>query len=183
VRARAHAARRREEATVRTTSALLLAALVFLFSSTTGLAEEKEAVVIEEGRTVSIEYTLKLDDGTVADTNVGGSPLVYQHGGQQILPSLEQALGGLAVNDTKQVDLSAEQGYGPVNPEAFQDVPVEAIPEEARQAGTTLVAEDRSGNRRPVRVHEVLEDKIVLNLNHPLAGQALHFDVKVLGIE
>lgn len=161
-----------------------VAAVAFvLFAYSAALADEKEAVVIEDGRTVSIEYTLKLDDGSVADTNVGGSPLIYEHGKQQILPSLEQELAGLEVNETKQVDLTAAQGYGPVNPGAFQEVPVEAIPEDARLVGAGLVAEDRSGNRRPVRVHEVHEEKIVLDLNHPLAGQALHFNIKVLGID
>jgi peptidylprolyl isomerase len=59
----------------------------------------------------------------------------------------------------------------------------ELIPEPARVVGTTLVAEDQSGNKRPIRVHEVHDDHIVLDFNHPLAGQTLQFSVKVLAIE
>jgi len=100
-----------------------------------------------------------------------------------MLPALESQLTGLKAGASKKVDLSAEQGYGPVRPELFQTVETSQIPEEARQAGMVLMAQDANGQQRPVRVHEVKEDAIVLDLNHPLAGKALHFDIKVLTIE
>lgn len=139
--------------------------------------------MIKDGASVSIEYTLKLDDGSVADSNVGQEPLAYEQGKRQILPALEDELVGLAVGDQKNVTLSPEQGYGPVNPEAYQEVPLEVIPEDAREVGTQLVSTDGAGNRRVVRVHEVREEAVVLDLNHPLAGQTLHFDIRVIGIE
>jgi len=139
--------------------------------------------VIEEGSTVSIEYTLTLDDGETADTNLGGEALVYSQGQQEILPALEEALIGLEVGDTKKVVLTAEEGYGLVDPDGFQDVEPDLVPEDARTVGTMLVASDPEGNQQPIRVHEVGEDKIVLDFNHPLAGQALNFDIKIIGIE
>jgi len=139
--------------------------------------------VIEEGSTVSIEYTLILDDGETADTNVDGEALVYSQGQQEILPALEEALIGLEVGDTKKVVLTAEEGYGLVDPDGFQDVEPDLVPEDARTVGTMLVASDPEGNQQPIRVHEVGEDKIVLDFNHPLAGQALTFDIKILAIE
>lgn len=147
------------------------------------MAEEEEPKVIEDGSKVSIEYTLSLDDGTKADSNVGEEPLTYTQGTQQILPALEQELAGLAVDDTKEVTLPPEQGYGVVDPSLRQEVDAEMVPEGAREAGTQLVSEDGAGNRRIVRVHEVTDEKVVLDLNHPLAGETLHFDVKVLAIE
>ena len=146
-------------------------------------AEEEKVLVIESGRTVSLEYTLTLDDGSTADSNVGGEPLVYRHGQQEILPALERALAGLKVNDTKTVDIAAADGYGLVNQELFREVPPEKIPPEARKPGTLLMSEDAQGHRRPVRVHQVEPERIVVDLNHPLAGQALHFRVKVLAIQ
>lgn len=143
----------------------------------------KEEVVIEDGRTVSFEYTLKLDDGSVASTNVGKQPLVYEHGKSEILPALERALGGLKAGDAKKVTLSPEHGYGERNPEALIEVPVEVIPENARQVGMLLVARDPAGNEQQVRVHEVGEERIVLDQNHPLAGERLHFDIKILSVE
>jgi FKBP-type peptidyl-prolyl cis-trans isomerase 2 len=139
--------------------------------------------VIEHGRQVSIEYTLRLDDGSTADTNVGEEPLVYTQGDGEILDALEEALAGLDVEDEKQVRILAEQGYGPVDPDAFDQVALEEIPEDARQVGAMLVAEDDEGNQRSVRVHEVRADGVVLDLNHPLAGQALNFAVRIVAIE
>lgn len=139
--------------------------------------------MIEDGRTISIEYTLKLEDGSTADSNVGRDPLVYQQGEGQILPALEQSLAGLHVDDTKSVELSPEQGYGVSDPNAFQTVPLDAIPEDARTAGAQLISESPDGRRQIVRVHEVRDSQIVLDLNHPLAGQTLHFDIRVIGIE
>ena len=139
--------------------------------------------MIEDGSKVSIEYTLTLDDGSTADTNVGGEPLVYNQGQQEILPALEEALVGLAAGDTKKVMLTAEEGYGLVDSDGFQDVEADIVPEDARTVGTMLVASDPEGNQQPIRVHEVADDKIVLDFNHPLAGEALTFDIKILEIE
>jgi FKBP-type peptidyl-prolyl cis-trans isomerase 2 len=139
--------------------------------------------MIKNGSRVSIEYTLTLDDDSVADTNVGGDPLVYEHGAGQILPALEAQLEGLSVDDTRQIKLSAAEGYGPVHGELFQTIKPELLPEDARQVGTRLVSEDENGDKKHLRVHEVHADKIVLDFNHELAGRALLFDVKILAIE
>lgn len=139
--------------------------------------------MIEDGRTVSVEYTLKLDDGATAESNVGEKPLVYEQGAQQILPAFERVVAGMEVDETREFVLSPEEAYGPVNPALRQEIEAELVPEEARRQGAQLLSEDQSGNRRRVRVHEVREDTIVLDLNHPLAGESLHFQVKVVGIE
>jgi len=139
--------------------------------------------VIQDGSNVGIEYTLKLDDGQVVDTSEGRETFVYEHGAGQILPALEEALVGLAVGSETHVTLAPEQGYGPVEQELFQAVPVDQIPEAARQKGAQLVSRDQDGNERPLSVHEVRDDAIVLDLNHPLAGQTLHFDVKVVSVD
>lgn len=146
-------------------------------------ASGEENIVIESGRTVSIEYTLKLDDGSVADTNVGGDPLTYTQGQGQILPSLEKELEGMAEGQSRSVRLSAEEGYGAVNPEFFREVPEDTVPEDAREIGQVLYGEGPNGQPFQVKVHEVREDVIVLDLNHPLAGQALNFDIRVVSVE
>ncbi len=139
--------------------------------------------MIEDGRTVSLEFTLKLDDGTVAESNVGGEALQYVHGQGQMLPGLEQAITGLTAGDSKDVTLAPAEGFGDINPEAFQAVPLDVIPEDARSPGAMLVASDESGNTRQVRIREIQDDQAIVDLNHPLAGQTLHFSVKVLNIE
>jgi FKBP-type peptidyl-prolyl cis-trans isomerase 2 len=165
-------------------SRFMLALLVsHLFFPAIAPAEEGEGTMVEEGRSISIEYTLKLDDGSTVDSNVGEQPLVYQQGAQQILPALEKELQGLRVGDTKQVMLTPEKGYGVVDPKLFQEVEANLIPEDARTPGSQLVSQGPGGEQRIVRVHEVKSDKIVIDLNHPLAGKQLNFDVKIMQIE
>ncbi len=146
-------------------------------------ADQEEPLAIKEGHTVSVEYTLKLDDGSTAVTNVGQAPLVYQQGAQQALHAFEREIAGMKVNETREFVLSPEEGYGPVNPELRQEVRADRVPEEARREGAQFVSKDRAGNKQRVRVHEVRKGTIVLDLNHRLAGQNLHFQVKIVGIE
>jgi FKBP-type peptidyl-prolyl cis-trans isomerase 2 len=70
-----------------------------------------------------------------------------------------------------------------VKPELMQTIPAEKIPEDARKAGTMLMAQSESGEQRPVRVHEVKDEEVVIDLNHPLAGKALTFDVRVVEVQ
>ena len=146
-------------------------------------AEKNEGKVVENGRTVSIEYTMTLEDGRSADSNVGQQPLVYQQGSSEILPALEQALVGLRVDDIKVVTLPPEQAYGVVNPDAFKTVSATLIPEESRRLGARLLSEDETGNTRMSRVHRIGAHWIILDMNHPLAGHTLRFDVKIVAIE
>lgn len=158
----------------------LLAAVVL--TPLAARAEEGADAVVADGSHVSIEYTLSLEDGSVAGTNVGKEPLAFEQGKHEILPALEKALAGLHVGDSKQVTLTPEDGYGPVDPTLFQEVDAERIPEGARVAGAELAAQTEDGRQRLVRVHEVKGDKIVVDMNHPLAGKTLHFDVKIVAI-
>jgi FKBP-type peptidyl-prolyl cis-trans isomerase 2 len=174
-------------------SLLLLAATVVVVAPLEGLRAEEKApekapadkahTVVKNGSKVSVEYTLTLDGGEVADTNVGKAPLQYEQGGGKMLPAFEAQIAGLAPGATKEFDLTAEQGYGPVSKDLYKTVDAAQIPEEARKAGTMLTAQTQNGQQRPVRVAEVNGDKVVLDLNHPLAGKKLHFAVKVLSVE
>ena len=123
--------------------------LLTLFSISGFLAlsahAEEAPTVIASGSRVSVEYTLTLADGTVADTNVGGQALVYTQGQSQILPNLEKQLSGMKVGESKQVSLTAADGYGEVDQALFQAVPIASIPEDARSTGTQLVAQAPTG--------------------------------------
>ncbi len=142
-----------------------------------------EDLVVEKGRTVSIEYTLTLDDGTVADSNVNGEPLRYEQGAGRLLPAVEQALAGMKAEERRQFTIAPADGYGEYNPEAVREIDIERIPEGARSVGALLTARAPNGATRRVRVKEVREKTVLLDFNHPLAGQALHFDVRVLSVE
>jgi len=147
-------------------------------------AQETKVVTpaIENGSTVQLEYTLKDDAGAVLDSNHGQEPLTYVHGQHQIVPGLEQSLGGMHAGDQRSVTVSAKDGYGATDPSAVVEVPKQLIPPDALVPGTWLTAQRQDGGARLVKVKEVREQTVILDLNHPLAGQNLHFDVKILGV-
>ncbi len=139
--------------------------------------------MIKSGKKVSLEYTVFLTDGTQVDSNVGEDPLVFVLGSHQVFPALEQALLGLKVGDSKEIVLKPEEAYGPVVPEAYREVDINSVPAPYRYAGAVLGVQDPSGGVYPIRVHEVKHEKIILDFNHPLAGKALRFDVKVMEVD
>lgn len=139
-------------------------------------------MVVEAGSTVGIEYTLTLEDGTKVESNVGGDALRFEQGAGQIIPGLDRELIGMQVSEAKQVTVAPEEGYGQVNPAAFSEIPLSELPEGAREPGTPLTARDSQGRTQHLRVHKVEGDKATLDLNHPLAGKTLIFDVKILEI-
>lgn len=138
--------------------------------------------MIKKGQKVSLEYTVFLEDGTTIDSNVGESPLVFEQGTHQVFPALEQAISELKTGDSKQILLKAEEAYGPIVPDAFKEVDLEAIPDTFRYVGAVLGIEDPSGGVYPIRVHEINQQKAILDFNHPLAGRALRFHVKVIQV-
>ena len=138
--------------------------------------------VVEKGSQVSVEYTLS-EGGKVVESNTGKTPLTYEQGGGKMLPAFEAQLNGLKAGAAKEFDLSPEQAYGPVRKELYQTVDATQIPEEARKVGTKLMARAEGGQQRQVEVREINGDKIVLDLNHPLAGKKLHFAVKIVSVQ
>ena len=87
-----------------------------------------QGMTVTADKDVSIEYTLKLKDQEVLDTNVGADPLTYTHGHKQLVPGLEKELEGMSVGEKKQVTVSPEEGYGEVNPKAFLEIEKEKMP-------------------------------------------------------
>jgi FKBP-type peptidyl-prolyl cis-trans isomerase SlyD len=138
---------------------------------------------VQNGATVSLEYTLKDEGGQVLDSNKGGKPLVFTQGQRQIIPGLERELLGMRTGEEKKVVVKPEDAYGEVVPNAQAEVPKDAIPKEGLKVGTPLTARSGSGETRTVIVKEIKETTVIVDANHPLAGKTLFFDVKVLGVE
>jgi FKBP-type peptidyl-prolyl cis-trans isomerase SlyD len=139
-------------------------------------------MIIEAGKQVSIEYTLKTDDDTVMASNVGAKPYTYVQGARQVVPGVEQALRGMKTGDKKAFTVNAEDGFGQRSEEAFQEVDKRIVPEESRRVDAQLQGQDAQGGIVSARVAEVKDDTVILDLNHPLAGETLHFEVEVLDV-
>jgi FKBP-type peptidyl-prolyl cis-trans isomerase SlyD len=146
-------------------------------------ASSDQNTIVQPGSEVSFDYTLTDDSGTIVDSSKGKAPMHYVHGTGQIIPGLEKELAGMTVGGEKKVTVKAEEAYGPIDPQAFQEIPKEKLPPEALKVGTMLMAQAPTGQGVPVRVHEVKESTVVMDFNHPLAGKTLSFDVKITGIK
>lgn len=138
---------------------------------------------VAEGKLVSLEYTLTLDDKSVVESNVGAKPLTYTHGSRQLIPGLEKALEGMTVGDTKQVTVAPAEGYGESDPKALQEVQKQLIPPDALKVGTRLQGKAPNGQMVYPLVSAIKDETVVLDFNHPLAGKTLHFDVKVVDVK
>ena len=162
-----------------------LGMITALFVSTCLIAEAAEIsdAQIREGSQVALEYTLSDESGTVIESNKGKQPMSYIHGKSQIIPGLEKELSGMKVGEEKKIQVKPEDGYGPINPDAFQEVPKDKLPPEALKVGTMLMAQNSQGQGIPVRVHEIKDTTVVVDFNHPMAGKTLSFDVKVSEIK
>lgn len=138
---------------------------------------------VKSGDTVHIHYTGTLNDGTVFDSSEGRDPLKFEVGSGQIIPGLDTAIPGMTVGDKKVVEVPADQAYGPVDPNARQQVPREGIPADIPlDPGTQLQVQTETGQVLPVTVLEVTEEHVTLDANHALAGKDLTFDIELVAI-
>src|SRR5512142_2154183 len=135
---------------------------------------------IEKGRVVDLDYSLHLGDGEVVDRSDPGEPLTYLHGEGEIVPGLENALEGMEAGQKKQVVVSPGDGYGDRDPDRVQRVPRKAFPAGfVPEVGMELSAQGPEGDEIPFVVQRVEPDAVTIDLNHPLAGRTLSFDVTV----
>jgi FKBP-type peptidyl-prolyl cis-trans isomerase 2 len=159
--------------------------LLFFVVSSEGAEKEKKGgtLVVSEGKSVKVHYTLTVD-GKVVDSSNGREPLQFKAGSHEMIPGFEKGVMGMKVGEKKSFKVSPEEGYGPENPKAIQNIPKNQLPPDITpKAGMTLYAQGKNGQRVPVRVIEVKEDVVVMNFNHPLAGKTLNFDVEVVEIQ
>jgi FKBP-type peptidyl-prolyl cis-trans isomerase SlyD len=132
---------------------------------------------------VSLDYTLRLGDGEIVDTSDGREPLEFLYGQGQIIPGLEKALNDMEVGDEKDVEVAPADGYGVRDPDAVQLVPRDSFPADMDlKQGMGFRMRDQLGRAVAAYVAEVRPDEVLLDLNHPLAGETLHFHIKVVAL-
>ncbi len=133
---------------------------------------------IENGDTVKINYTAKLESGEIVDSSQGKAPLEFVAGSDQLIPGVSNAVIGMEMGESKTVTVTPEQGYGPHHPEAVQQAERKHFPDEVK-VGDTFKAV--SGQQEMiVRVTSVGEEMVEVDANHPLAGQTLIFDLEIV---
>lgn len=140
------------------------------------------AVVEIEDRVI-VEYTGTLLDGTQFDTTIGSSPLEFIVGTDEVIPGFNDAVLGMSVGERKTVTIPCDNAYGDRKEDRVIELPRTQFPPEANiRAGGILKMRDPKGKVINMRVIETKEDSIVLDANHPLAGQDLSYTIRVLSI-
>lgn len=130
---------------------------------------------------VSIGYTLKNDQGAVLDQS-GDNPIAYLHGHSNIVPGLEKVLTGLQAGDKTQASVSPEEGYGEIDPGLRFPIPRQNLGSEIPPIDTMVQLQAPDGDTMIARIAEIKDQEVILDANHPLAGQRLHFDVEVVSV-
>lgn len=137
-----------------------------------------------EGSVVHIHYTGRLDDGTVFDSSEGRDPLSFTVGSGQVIAGFDAAVRGMAPGDSCTTTIEPSEGYGERRAELEIAYPRAQLPEGmAPEVGQTLQMQTPDGQAFQMRVTEVTDEAIGLDGNHPLAGQALTFDIELVKID
>ncbi|WP_224996816.1 peptidylprolyl isomerase [Cesiribacter sp. SM1] len=136
----------------------------------------------QKGDRVRVHYTGRLKDGNVFDSSKGREPLEFQVGGGMMIAGFDKAVNGMAVGDQKTVEIPSDEAYGARREEMVIDVPRQQVPEGVNPQVGQQLALNNGGQQVPVVVKEVTDEKIVLDANHPLAGQDLVFDIELVDI-
>jgi FKBP-type peptidyl-prolyl cis-trans isomerase SlyD len=138
--------------------------------------------IVEDGVVVSMEYTLHVD-GELLDSSEGQGPLQFLVGYGNIISGLEEEMRGMKIGDSKDVVVQPKDGYGEFNEDAFMEVPRKDFPKDMPlEVDAELTVRDDAGNARYARIDSVEDETVTLNFNHPLAGDELHFHVKVVDL-
>lgn len=139
---------------------------------------------VRDDQVVSLAYVLRDADGEVLDSSGDDSPLEFIQGYGQIIPGLESELYGMAIDDEKDVVVEPDNAYGNYDPEANQIAPLDMFPEGMDlEIGLPVdVYDDETDEPTEAFIAEIYDDGVLLDFNHPLAGETLHFHVKVVGL-
>ncbi len=140
-------------------------------------------MAVEKGNKVKIQYEGKLESGQVFDKSQDDKPLEFTAGAGQVIPGFDHAVMGMEIGEEKEFKIDSDNAYGSRNEELVKTVPRSQLPEGLEpKEGMMLQTQNPSGQVMPVKVVEVEEEDIKIDFNHPLAGENLLFNVKVLEI-
>jgi len=135
------------------------------------------------GDQVSVHYKGTLDDGEIFDSSEGREPLSFTLGTGQVIAGFDVAVEGMQLGETRKVRIPPEEAYGPHDEDLLEVVGRDAFPSELNlQVGQMLRGRRNDGSSRRLTVVEVNDDSVTLDANHPLAGEALTFEIQLVSI-
>ena len=140
---------------------------------------------VKIGNKVKVHYKGTLSDGTIFDeSRARGKTLDFEVGAGEMIKGFDEAIPGMKVGDVKTFSISPEAAYGPKNPDAVVEVSRDVFPSDANLTeGMTVHGTDETGNTVFGTINQIKEDVIVVDHNHPMAGEKLSFEVELIEIE
>lgn len=132
---------------------------------------------------VKVHYKGTLKGGEIFDSSEGKDPLEFTLGTGQVIPGFDNGIQGMTENESKTINIAAEDAYGEVRKELIQEVPKSHLPEEIKpEIGMQLMSNTPDGQQIPLVVTEIKDESIIVDANHPLAGKDLIFEVTLVSI-
>ena len=137
----------------------------------------------KSGDTVKVHYSGRLTDGTTFDSSAGKEPLSFEVGSGMVIAGFDNGVMGMTVGEKKTIQIPVEEAYGPKNPDMVIEFPVSEFPDDLQlEIGTRLNMTNGAGQIIPVVITEVGQETVMLDANHPLAGEDLIFDIELVEI-
>ena len=138
---------------------------------------------VKSGDKIKVHYHGRLTNGETFDKSEGREPLEFEVGSGMVIKGFDDGVTGMAVGDKKTINIPADEAYGPKNPDMIIDMPKDRFPKDMEiEVGMPLSMSDGQGQQFQVVVAEVQEEVIILDANHPLAGEDLIFDLELVEI-
>jgi len=139
---------------------------------------------VEKGDKVKVEYTGKLKDGTIFDSSEKhDDPLEFEVGAGQVIKGFDQAMIGMKKDEEKEITIEPDDAYGQRNPELIKEIPKKSFPQDQEiKPGMVFMMKIEDGRQFPAVISEVKDDTVIIDLNPPLAGKTLIFEIKLLEI-
>ena len=138
---------------------------------------------VKNGDTVKVHYHGRLANGETFDSSAGRNPLEFEVGSGTVIKGFDNGVTGMQVGEKKTINIPVEDAYGPVNTDMLIEYPKDQFPSDLKvEVDMPLMMSSASGEQFQVRVDEIKDDVIILDANHPLAGEDLIFDIELVEI-
>ena len=138
---------------------------------------------VKAGDTVKVHYHGRLTDGTTFDSSEGRQPLEFTVGSGMVIKGFDNGVMGMNIGDKKTIEIPVQDAYGPKDPQMVMDFPIDRFPEDMKpEVGMQLNMSNGSGQQFPVVITDIKGDTVILDANHPLAGQELIFEIELISI-
>lgn len=137
--------------------------------------------MITEGKKVNISYSI-YHVNTLENITHQSEEIEFIQGNNEIIPAIEAAIEGLSIGDTTSITLAPKDSFGPIEEDYFQIIDIAKIPPDLRFINAEIIIEDEKGEKSSGRIAKINANQIIIDLNHPLAGKTLTYNIEIINI-